>query len=114
VRDGMIYAACLNKSIYAIDAISGKEAWQFTGDSQMVSTPAVTDKYVYAVSEKGVLYKLDITNGNKINSLDIGYTVYGNPYAEGDMVYIYARDHTVYAIDTVKNIITWNFSSAIK
>ena len=66
------------------------------------ATPAVTDKYVYAVSEKGILYKLDITNGKKISSVPVGYQVYGDPYVEGDMVYIYARDHTVYAVDTVK------------
>ncbi|MCX5993180.1 MAG: PQQ-binding-like beta-propeller repeat protein, partial [Chloroflexi bacterium] len=92
----------------------GKEVWQFEGDSQMVANPALTDKYVYAVSEKGTLYKLDITNGKMINSIPLGYTVYSNPYAEGDTVYIYARDHTVYAVDTVNNVITWNFSSAIK
>ena len=80
----------------------------------MVSTPSVTDKYVYAVSEKGILYKLDITDGKMIKNISIDYQVYSNPYAEGDMVYIYARDHTVYAIDTVKSTITWKFSSAIK
>ncbi len=114
VRDGTIYAACLDKKIYAFDALSGAEVWKFEGDSPMVSTPALTDKFVYAVSEKGILYKLDISNGKMNNSVSIGYMVYGNPYAEGDMVYIYARDHTVYAVDTVRSVFTWNFSSAIK
>jgi outer membrane protein assembly factor BamB len=66
------------------------------------------------VSEKGTLYKLDRSDGKMVNSISVGYTVYGSPYADGDMVYIYARDHKVYAVDTLKNTISWNFSSALK
>ncbi|MDD5648283.1 MAG: PQQ-binding-like beta-propeller repeat protein [Dehalococcoidia bacterium] len=114
IRGSTIYAACMDNKIYAIEAADGKEVWKFEGDGQMVSTPAVTDNHIFAVSEKGTLYKLDITNGTMISSVSVGYTVYGNPYAEGDMVYIYARDHKVYAVDTVKNHVDWDFSSEIK
>ena len=64
--------------------------------------------------DKGTLYKLDLEKGAQAGSVEVGYTVYGSLFAEGDMVYVYARDHDVYAVDTAKGIVLWKFSSLLK
>ncbi len=114
VREGTIYAACLDKNLYAIDAGTGNELWKFSADSPIVSTPVLSDKHLFAICDKGILYKLDAAMGNMISSIPLGYTVNSPLYAEGDIVYAYARDHNVYAVDTAKGVVSWTFSSKIK
>jgi outer membrane protein assembly factor BamB len=60
------------------------------------------------------VYKIDPATGSEVSRVEIGYTTYSPIYAEGDSVYIYARDHNVYAVDTVNNNVAWKFSSYIK
>ena len=98
-------------NVYALDENTGNLLWKFETESPIVSTPAISGKYLYTVCDNGNLYKLDLDTGEKISSVAIGFTVYGSPYASGDMVYVYARDHNVYAVDTVKNTVVWKFSS---
>jgi len=114
IKDGKIYAACLDRKLYMIDAGTGKELWQFTAESPLVSVPAISGKNLYTISDKGTLYKLDMESGAMVGSVPLGFIVYGSLYADGDMVYVYARDHNVYAVDMAKSIVTWKFSSFLK
>ncbi|MEI8004521.1 MAG: PQQ-binding-like beta-propeller repeat protein, partial [Methanothrix sp.] len=114
IESGRIYSACLDRKLYALDALTGKELWQFTAESPIVSTPAISGNYINVICDKGILYKLDKEKGTQAGSVAVGYTVYGNLFAEGDMVYVYARDHNVYAVDTAKGTISWKFSSYLK
>jgi outer membrane protein assembly factor BamB len=61
-----------------------------------------------------MLYKLDKATGAQVSKVNVGYMTYSPVYADGDMVYVYARDHNVYALDTAKGEISWKFSSFIK
>ena len=69
----------LIRNMYALDAITGNQLWQFEADSPIVAAPAISGKYLYAVCDKGTLYKLDLDTGKKISSVPVGFTVYGTP-----------------------------------
>jgi len=113
VKDGKIYAACLDSKLYALDT-SGNELWKYVADSPLVSTPAIAGTAIYLVGDKGMLYKVDIQSGAEITRTPVGYTVFSNPYVDGDMVYVYARDHNVYAVDMARGVVVWKFSSYLK
>ena len=114
IQSGRIYSACLDHKLYALDALTGKELWQFTAESPIVSTPVISGNYIDVICDQGILYKLDLDKGTKVSSVALGYTAYGDLFAEGDTVYLYARDHNVYAVDTAKGIVSWKFSSLLK
>jgi len=114
VDNGRIYAACLDHKVYSLDASTGKELWQFETAGPVIAPIALTDSYVLAVCDKGILYKIKAENGTLEKEMPIGFTVMSPPYTDGDMVYIYARDHNVYAVDTATGTIKWKFSSFLK
>src|SRR4030042_982684 len=63
VKDGVVYAGCLDSKIYAIDAGTGEELWQFTADDQIVATPVLVDNLLVVASKSGTVYMLNADSG---------------------------------------------------
>ena len=112
--EGVVYVTCLDHNVYALDAESGREIWRFTAESPIPSSVSISDNYLYTVCDKGIVYKLDTQNGKALSNVYIGFAVLATPYANGDMVYIYARDHNVYAVNTSSRTVVWKFSSFLE
>jgi outer membrane protein assembly factor BamB len=64
VADGILYfGSSADDTLYALDASTGKQLWQFTSDGPIRFAPAVSGGKVYFVSDDGYLYCLDAKSG---------------------------------------------------
>lgn len=113
VKNNIVYAGCLDHTIYALDAGTGKVLWQFVADDPIVSTPVLVDNSLVAVSELGEMYVLDADSGVLNRIVSIGYSVLAPIHAEEGVVYIHARDHSIYCVDVKSGQIAWKFSSDV-
>ena len=107
VKDGVVYAGCLDHRIYALGARTGTELWQFTADTPIVSTPVLADNLLIAVSKSGEMYVLEANGGALERTVSIGYSVMAPLYAEENMVYVHARNRCVYSVDVQSGEKVW-------
>ena len=114
VQDNTVYAGCLDNKVYAVDVTTGNEVWRFDAGDKIVSRPVITDNQLVVVSESGELYSLEMGNGSLLKQVTIDATVMAPLYADGDNVYVHARNDTVYAIDLQEARITWELNAKIE
>ncbi len=65
VADGRIYAGSSAKAVYAFDAVSGEQEWQFDTPSMVRSTAAVSGSKVFIGDGSGLLHALDAATGSE-------------------------------------------------
>jgi outer membrane protein assembly factor BamB len=63
VLNEVIYIGSTNGTLTALDARSGAKHWQFQADSAFFSTPLVSGTTIYACSQGGGIYALNLANG---------------------------------------------------
>jgi acyl-CoA hydrolase len=68
VDNGIVYVGSTDESVYAIDADTGDEVWEFIGGfggiGQVEASPTVHGGTVYVCSFDGVVYAIDADSGN--------------------------------------------------
>lgn len=100
-RSGLIFAACADGSVSAIDAITGERAWQLPTDGQVLAAPLELAFWLYVCGTDGVLRQVAIENGREAATAKVGDGVpvhcapVGNPYR----VYVAAGDGVIRAYD---------------
>ncbi len=63
--NGKVYIGSNNGTLYAINAVTGKEVWSyFAGDTHEFSSPVYANGLVYVSNTNGYLYCLDAPTGN--------------------------------------------------
>lgn len=96
-------------TLFALDAATGTERWQFTTDDDL-GDPAVADGLVYVSSDHGNLYAVDAATGTERwrVSIDGNRSHYGPTVADG-VVYV-GDDDTLYALDGTNGAEQWQFT----
>jgi outer membrane protein assembly factor BamB len=100
-RSGLIFAACADGSVSAIDAITGERAWQLPTDGQVLAAPLELAFWLYVCGTDGVLRQVAIENGREAATAKVGDGVpvhcapVGNPYR----VYVAGGDGVIRAYD---------------
>ena len=115
VVNGMLYIgrATEIRPLYAIDAETGDEIWEFTGaDGRIDGAPHVVDGVVYVGSEDGSLYALDADTGSLewAFSETNGEAIYGSPSVIDDVVVFGTEARDLYAVDTGTGELSWSLS----
>ena len=135
VRDGMVYAASADHSIYALDATTGAVKWRYKTKGAVNSTPAVAGDTLFAASLDGGLHALNSHDGSlrwtfmtggerrfsapgihgatpRTEAMPDPFDVYlSSPTVVDDTVYFGSGDHRVYALDTVSGSLRWTFET---
>jgi outer membrane protein assembly factor BamB len=113
VREGIVYAGCLDGTLYAINATTGKEIWSYmTRDeenrpSAIVSSPILMDNLLIVVNESGTVYVFDLAADNRnrrvlLMTISIGADVKSSFSAQEGLVYIRGEDNKLYVVDIEK------------
>ncbi len=114
VANGVVYIGTYNGKVYAIDASTGTEIWEYPyGDliGPIVGSPVVDGGILYIGSSDGKLYALDAEIGHKQWEFQTGDDVWATPAVYGGVVYIGSLDHNLYAIDAGTGTEKWRFET---
>jgi outer membrane protein assembly factor BamB len=112
VAQNMVYVGATDTKeswkLYALDAATGNEIWQFEAGDKIWSTPVVSGETVYFGSFDHKLYALDAESGNELWDFEAEGAIAATPLVFNDTVYIGSFDRHIYAIDTAGNL-KWQF-----
>jgi outer membrane protein assembly factor BamB len=110
VEDGKVYVGSYDKRVYALNATTGSQVWNYTTGGGVTSSPAISEGTVYVGSDDGNVYALNATNGARIWN----YTTGGgesSPAVAGGRVYVGSWDNQTYCLDTSTGTLVWNYTT---
>ncbi|HMB91438.1 MAG TPA: PQQ-binding-like beta-propeller repeat protein [Rhodothermales bacterium] len=111
VDGGRIFFGGRDGYLYAVDAQTGQQQWQFNYEvSWVLSSPAVADGAVYAGTSDGrFVNALDAATGEEQWRLATPSIVWSSPSVAGDLVYFGCGDGFLYALDRQTGEEQWRF-----
>lgn len=120
VDEGIAYASCLDGKIYAINAGTGELLWEFDAGSPIVSSPILAGDFLVVAAESGDIHVFDISVKTDakirmpIKTISIEGTIRAPLFVQEDIVYVYAQNNHLYALDVNSGRINWKLSLDIK
>ena len=99
VSDGLLIAGGFFNDLYALDANTGAEKWQFTeAKDRYIGHPLFLNDLVLVPNADDNLYALD-QNGNLKWKFTAGEALWSQPIPDGDRIFVASMDHSLYAVD---------------
>lgn len=97
---GLVVAGSRDKKIYALDAKTGQEKWNFATAGQVDASPVVVGDRVYVgcLSDDGNFYVLDLKTGRKIQELQLDSAVTGSAAVGADCILVATDKGTLYCL----------------
>jgi len=108
ISDGMIYIGSLDSTLYAIDANTGRERWQFQSGNEISSTAALFNGHcyfesgnvLYAINRKGKLqWKYTLCSGEVNSKLDPWDFQHSSPVIHDGVIYIGTEKGILIGVD---------------
>lgn len=96
--EARVYVGSRDKSLHAVDRLSGKPVWQFKTGGRVESAPLVFDDAVVFGSSDGRLYALDKHDGREIWRLDLGENLASAPAFAAGRIVIGGGEGTLFVI----------------
>jgi outer membrane protein assembly factor BamB len=111
VANGMIYVAYFSGVVYAIDAASGQQAWNYDLKSHIAGGLAVAGGTVLVGSSNGNISALDAGNGTLKWEFSSKDEIWGAPAVADGVVYFGSLDHSLYALNAADGTEKWAFKA---
>ena len=109
VSNGVVYVGT-TIDVYAINATTGLEIWQFP-TSSVECSPTVVSGVVYIGSFYGFMYALNATNGHLLWDFQTGGSVSSSPAVVNGTVYTGSKNGYVYALNASNGSVQWSFDT---
>jgi eukaryotic-like serine/threonine-protein kinase len=112
-QDGIVYAACLDGKVYAINSDTGGLVWEFDSEEPIIASPVLEDGWLVVVNESGNIYVFDINtsivdnNIMPIKAMSVGAEVKGAFCLHDGVVYVRGQNNVLYALDIDRGMIDW-------
>lgn len=110
VADGKLYVG-INNDLVCLNATTGAIVWNYTTGDFIVSSPAVTNGYVYVGSWDHKVYCFEANLGGKIWDFTTGDKIWSSPAIADDKVIIGSNDHKVYCLTALTGTEIWNYTT---
>lgn len=109
--EGRLYFGSAGGIVYALDATTGDEVWQFETGDDIWSTPAIDSDTLYIGSFDKGLFAIDATTGEEkwAEPFETRGPIITTPLVYNNMVYIGSFDRHLYAIDAKTGELVWQF-----
>lgn len=110
--DGRIYFGAGDRALHCLDAVSGKEIWNFKTPKGIMSSPALSPdatRIVFGGSD-GNLYCLDMS-GTLIWKFKTEGAVLASPLVTGDTVWIGSYDSRFYALSLLDGSMQFSYKT---
>ncbi|MCX5726024.1 MAG: PQQ-binding-like beta-propeller repeat protein [Candidatus Saganbacteria bacterium] len=108
--EGIVAIGCDDGKIYAYDASTGAELWQYQTLGPVKCAPAIYNGVVYSGSDDGTLYAIDIPTGALKWSQYMGNPIKASPVVQDNRVYVATRGsgtNKIMAFDAVYGLSDW-------
>ena len=133
--DGVIYFGSDDNSVYAVDAVTGREHWKFATRGPVPCTPAISGGLVYFESYDGHFYAVEAQSGHlkwkfatggerrfeakgihgfqpKNQTIPDPFDLFlSSPVVAIGAVYFGSGDGNVYALDAATGDLRWKFAT---
>lgn len=116
ISNGTIYFGSADKHLYAVDARSGYELWNFEADMAVTWAPSVYYGMVYFGTLGGHLYALDARTGIERWHTNMGKRIAGAPCVTDGVLYVGSSnrflsspDNKLFAIDPATGRTLWEY-----
>ena len=108
VIDNQMFVGDYTNTLYSLNPTSGAQIWEFKKESgHFVSSPQVVNDTVLAPSSDNNLYALD-QNGSLRWSFKTNNVLWAQPVSDGQLVYLPAMDHNLYALNLSDGSKVWS------
>lgn len=106
-----VYAVNSNKSVLAMDPVTGDKRWESKVNNDVYATPVVISRKLYVVDVAGVIYKINPKDGKIEESKALGGPVYGTPLVYDNKLVI-PVGNTVKLIDPTNSFnAVWSYTA---
>jgi len=103
VADGRVFAASMDRHLYAIDAATGKQLWRFKADDELEAGPLFHEGHVFIGSNNGTFYALEGDSGKTLWTFEADGKIAGAAnLATGDaaaVIVFGSYDNHLYGLD---------------
>lgn len=109
VMDNLVVAAADNKIVYAVDAETGAQKWQYISTEKIVGAPAAVGKFVALQLGDGSLMVIRSEDGTPVweNSLRFFGGLVGQIGGFGNTILAAGGDRKIYAVDVASKKVRW-------
>lgn len=114
VKNNKVIFGSGNKSVYALEAKTGREIWTYETNAMVHANPIADNSSVYVGSYDGYFYALDSKTGSlkwKFKTLGTEYfpkgEIQGSAALVGNSVVFGSRDYNIYKLDKKTGNINW-------
>ncbi|MEO7922677.1 MAG: PQQ-binding-like beta-propeller repeat protein [Chitinophagaceae bacterium] len=84
-----------------------KQAWSFSSDANIISTPVVADDEVMVGNQNGKFICISYKTGKEKWSYQTGGSIFSSPAVSGSTVVFGSGDGNIYALDTKSGKLKW-------
>ncbi|HZA22835.1 MAG TPA: PQQ-binding-like beta-propeller repeat protein [Dehalococcoidia bacterium] len=105
---GIVVVGSEDHNLYAYDARTGEDLWQFTAGDKIWSTPTINQGTVYFGSHDKKVYAVDLVTGEKKWEKETGGAVVARPLVWNGMVIVGSFDRKLYAWDAENGEEAWS------
>jgi alpha-amylase len=99
VTDGVVYAANVQGTVAAVNAMDGTPLWTFEANSPIVSSMGVSQDQVILGDADGWVHALDRQSGKEIWSFQTNGEIWSSPALTENNIFIGSTDGYLYALD---------------
>jgi outer membrane protein assembly factor BamB len=98
LHNGHVILGGRDKLVRALDALTGKEVWNFATRARIDTSPAIAGNRVYIGSSDGKLYVLNAGTGARQAAFEAGSPLVASPAIAGGRVVIGSQDGILYCL----------------
>lgn len=106
-ENGMVFVACCDRKLYALDARTGSLLWEFTAGEEIYAGPCGWRGMVYFGCHDGKVYALERRAGKKIWDFATEGVIFSSPVVAGGTLFVGSYDCRVYALDARTGALKW-------
>ncbi|MQS36444.1 outer membrane protein assembly factor BamB family protein, partial [Streptomyces katsurahamanus] len=111
VTGGGVYLADYLGTVYALDALTGKDRWRIATESRQSIEPVLVTGGNVHVGSGSALYTLDAVTGTPMWRFAAGGEVVGAPVVADGRVHFGSADHVLYTLDAAGGQLRWKLAT---
>lgn len=106
-ENGILFVACCDRKIYALDARSGSPLWEFTAGEEIYTSPCSWRGILYFGCHDGKVYALEMRSGKKLWDYATEGVIFSSPVVANGTLYVGSYDCRLYALDARTGALKW-------